>query len=63
MMFNDELQKRHYQIVIENHICTSEDELRSISWARYSLRAPAYPWNGQETPANDSMLYPNVEGY
>ena len=22
-MFNDELQKRHYQIVIENHICTS----------------------------------------
>jgi len=31
-MFNDELQKRHYQIVIEKHVCTSD-----------SMRGAAYP--------------------
>ena len=38
-MFNDELQKRHYQIVIENHICTSVDgcTLSSIEFCEHCI--------------------------
>ena len=50
-MFNDELQKHHYQYVIEKHICTSD------GWTAAVESPLCRPWEGDAEGGGDLFQF------